>query len=116
MAWHSHVTMLDLTSSSHQHCKGSSASLEVQPARWQQPLQHAQAWARNKGRRMVAPFLVVVLCACLLAWRALQWVHSPFYPAAGIALPAAKCFVTIAEVCFGLLFLPVSRNLVTWLR
>jgi hypothetical protein len=109
MAWNSHVTMLSLDTSS------SSPHQDPQPAK-QQWLQQAQAWARNKGRRMVVPFFVVLLCACLVAWRAVQWTHSPFYHAAGYALPAAKCFVTIAEVCFGLLFLPVSRNLVTWLR
>jgi hypothetical protein len=82
----------------------------------QQHLQHVQAWVRNKFRRFFAPFLVLLLCACLIAWRAGQWVRSPFFPVTGVALPLAKCFVTISEICFGLLFLPVSRNLVTWLR
>jgi hypothetical protein len=81
-----------------------------------QHLQHVQGWVRNKFRRIFAPFLVVLLCACLIAWRAGQWVRSPFFPVTGVALPLAKCFVTISEVCFGLLFLPVSRNLITWLR
>jgi hypothetical protein len=100
--------MFNLTSSStHQQ--------DPQQAK-QQWLQQAQAWTRNEGRLMVVPFFVVLLCACLVAWRAVQWTHPPFFHAAGYALPAANCFVTIAEVCFGLLFLPVSRNLVTLLR
>lgn len=83
--------------------------------------QHAQQrrvedWLRNSGRRLVLPACFVVLCAALVAWRDVQWTHSSFYSTAGPALPLAKCFVTVAEVCFGLLFLPVLRNLVTWLR
>jgi hypothetical protein len=75
-----------------------------------------EVWLRNSGRRLVLPACLIVLCTSLVTWRAVQWSHSPFYPVTGPALPLAKCFVTVAEVCFALLFLPVSRNLVTWLR
>lgn len=109
----------DTTNNDHHHSTWDPDSISTcqhQLQVKQQCLSPVQVWLRNRGRVIVLPLLFVVLCSSLIGWRAAQWVRSPFFPVAGVALPLAKAFVTIAEVCFGLLFLPVSRNLVTWLR
>ena len=70
----------------------------------------------ENGRSLSAPLLALLVAAASVTWSLYEYAGSSAAALGGPALYAAKACVATSQASFGMVFLPVSRGLVTTLR
>ena len=73
-------------------------------------------WLVANGPSLSAPLLALFVIAGSITWSLYEYAGSAAVALAGPVLYAAKASVATAQACYAMVFLPVSRGLVTTLR
>ena len=90
--------------------------LSCKPPPRQSPLEGARLWLLENGRTLSAPLLALLVAAVSVAWSLYEYAGSSAAALGGPALYLAKGCVATSQASYGMVFLPVSRGLVTTLR
>ena len=73
-------------------------------------------WLSAHGPSLTAPLLALLVIAASVTWSLYEYAGSAAVALAGPVIFAAKASVATAQACYAMVFLPVSRGLVTTLR
>lgn len=79
-------------------------------------LEGVRLWLLENGRSVSAPLLALLVAAASVTWSLYEYAGSSAAALGGPALYAAKACVATSQASYGMVFLPVSRGLVTTLR
>ena len=82
----------------------------------QSPLENSRLWLLENGRSLSAPLLALLVAAASVTWSLYEYAGSSAAALGGPALYMAKACVATSQASYGMVFLPVSRGLVTTLR
>jgi hypothetical protein len=91
-----------------------SKSREKEPP--QTLLENSRLWLLENGRSLSAPLLALLVAAASVSWSLYEYAGSSAAALGGPALYLAKACVATSQASYGMVFLPVSRGLVTTLR
>jgi len=79
-------------------------------------LENSRLWLLENGRSLSAPLLALLVAAASVSWSLYEYAGSSAAALGGPALYLAKACVATSQASYGMVFLPVSRGLVTTLR
>lgn len=86
------------------------------PQKGRSPLESSRLWLLENGRSLSAPLLALLVAAASVTWSLYEYAGSSAAALGGPALYLAKACVATSQASYGMVFLPVSRGLVTTLR
>lgn len=86
------------------------------PPQKSSPLEDSRLWLLENGRSLSAPLLALLVTAASVTWSLYEYAGSSAAALGGPALYLAKACVATSQASYGMVFLPVSRGLVTTLR